>query len=205
MPPACGTAMLMPSTSSRPSVFARLPPSDNSVPWALNVQELQGPVLTSCCPPRRRRHQHEQGVVAARGRDGLDHLVGQHRLALGALQVHHRRLAGDRDGLFERADAQVGVHADRRRARQLHALTRDRAEPGQHEPHRVDARAQVLDAVLPGAVADGRPHLFNQRRAGRLDRHAGQHRARRVSNDAGNRRLGVGGCRQQQDGETEEH
>src|SRR4029078_3505103 len=43
--------MLMPSTSRRPSVLARLPPSDNSVPCALNVQELHGPVLTSCCPP----------------------------------------------------------------------------------------------------------------------------------------------------------
>jgi hypothetical protein len=48
-----------------------------------------------------RRHQHQQGVVAAGSRDRLDRLIGEHRLALGALQVHHRRLAGNRNRLFE--------------------------------------------------------------------------------------------------------
>ena len=72
MPPAWGTAMLMPSTSSRPSVFARLPASDSSVPWALNVQELQGPVLDVLLSAEQRRHEHEERVVAAGRRDGLD-------------------------------------------------------------------------------------------------------------------------------------
>ncbi len=43
--------MLRPSSSRRASEFAR--PPDRSAPCALNVHELQGPVLTSCWPPNR--------------------------------------------------------------------------------------------------------------------------------------------------------
>src|SRR5665213_21797 len=43
--------MLKPSRSSRASELAR--PPERSAPCALNVHELQGPVLTSCWPPNR--------------------------------------------------------------------------------------------------------------------------------------------------------
>ena len=79
------------------------------MPCALNVHELQGPVLTSCWPPNSAGHEHEQRVVAAGGRDRVDDSLGQHRLTLRALHVDDRRLAGDRDGLRDRADAHVGV------------------------------------------------------------------------------------------------
>ena len=74
-------------------MLARLPASDSSVPWALNVQELQGPVAHVLLPAEDARHEHEQRVVAARRRDRVDHLVGEHRLPLRALHVDDRRLA----------------------------------------------------------------------------------------------------------------
>ena len=61
MPPACGTAMLRPSSSRRASEFAR--PPERIAPCALNVHELHGPVLTSCWPPNRPGHEHERATL----------------------------------------------------------------------------------------------------------------------------------------------
>jgi hypothetical protein len=48
----------------------------------------------------------------------------------------------------------------------------------------VEAWAQILDAVLSGAVADGRADFLDQRRTRRLDGDAGQDAARRIADHA---------------------
>ena len=50
-------------------------------------------------------------------------------------------------------------------------------KPGEREGDRVDARAQIHEAVLAAAVRDDGASLLDERRALRLDRHARQHRA----------------------------
>ena len=65
-------------------------------------------------------------------------------------------------------------------------------KPPRRERHGVGAGAQVLDAVLAGVIGHRRPHFFDQRRAGRFDGHARQHRTRRVAYDAGDRGLREG-------------
>ena len=88
-----------------------------------------------------------------------------------------------------RADPQLGVDRRGERSGQLDAFAPDGAEAGERERHRVGAGPQLLDPVLAGAVGDHRADLLDQRRARRFDRHAGQHRARRVADDAGDRGL----------------
>ena len=63
-----------------------------------------------------------------------------------ALDVDDRRLAGDRDRLFERADAQVGVDRGDEVAAQLDALAFDGAETGQRKRHRIGAGPKIDDA-----------------------------------------------------------
>ena len=65
-----------------------------------------------------------------------------------------------------------------------------RAEAGQRERHGVGAGAQIDDAVLAGAVGDGRTRFLDERRARRFHGHARQHGAGRVLHDAGDRGLG---------------
>ena len=59
-------------------------------------------------------------------------------------------------------------------------------KPGQREGDGVIAGAEVDDLVLAVAVGDGRPRALDERRARRFDRHARQHGAGRVADDAGN-------------------
>ena len=70
-------------------------------------------------------------------------------------------------------------------------------EARQRERHRVGARPQIGDAVGAVAVGDRRLDLLDEDVARRLDRHAGQHRAGRVLDDADNRALRVGNARQE--------
>ena len=58
------------------------------------------------------------------------------------------------------------------------------AEAREREGDGVDAGPQRGDLVLARVVGDRRSHFFDQRGARRFDRHAGQHRARRVLDDA---------------------
>ena len=68
-------------------------------------------------------------------------------------------------------------------------------KPGQREGHGIGAGPQIDDVVAALAVGDDGPDLFDQRRAGGFHRHAGQHRARRVSHDARDAARGGGLCR----------
>ena len=72
------------------------------------------------------------------------------------------------------------------------ALALDGREAGQRERDGVSARRQFGNPVLAGPIGDGASHLLNQRRTAGFDRHAGQHGAGRVLDDARERRLSVG-------------
>ena len=58
-------------------------------------------------------------------------------------------------------------------------------KPGMSERHGVHAGPQVSDVVATLIVGDGDADLFDQGRTRRLDRHARDHQAARVANDAG--------------------
>ena len=156
--------------------------------------EARRHLITSREPPVHRRHELEERAVRARGRQGRDDVAVHRRLATDALHVHDRRFAGDRDRLLEAADAQVGVDGAGERSRQLDAFAPDGVEAGQRERDRVRAGSKIDDAVLAGAVGDGRPDLLDQCRAGGFDSDAGQHCARRVLDDAGDRGLRMRQC-----------
>ena len=126
---------------------------------------------------------------------GIDVMMSlsMHRLAPDALHVDDRRLAGDGDRLLERADLQLGVDRRGERAGQLDAFAPNGLKPGQRErrPCRCPAADRRCGTGRDSSVTAVR--TFSISRAGRFDGHAGQHGARRILDDAGNRRLGVRG------------
>src|SRR5262245_59231230 len=76
-----------------------------------------------------RQERREVGGVPARW-DLMNQLLTEHELALRVLDVDDWRFAGDRDRLFERADAHVGVDRCREGPGQLDALALDGIEAG---------------------------------------------------------------------------
>ena len=72
-----------------------------------------------------------------------------HALTRGALHVHDRRFASDRDRFLEGADAHLGVDGRRERAGQIDAIPLDGVEAGQRERDGVGAGPQLGDPVLP--------------------------------------------------------
>ena len=138
-------------------------------------------------------HHDDQRVVAAHGRDRLEDVAAQHRLSPGALHVHDRALAGDGDGLLERADPHLGVDRRGERSGQLDAFATEGAEAGQREVDGVGAGPEILDAVLAGAVADGSADFLDEGRTARFNGDAGENRARRVSDGTGDDGLCGGG------------
>ena len=72
---------------------------------------------------------------------------------------------------------------------QVDPLPDDGREAAQREGHRVGALPQIDDRIEPLRVGDDRPHLFDQRGAGCLDRDAWHHRARGISHLSGDRAL----------------
>ena len=120
---------------------------------------------------------HADRRPVLRRRHRVDRVL-RHDLPLDdVLHVDDRAGAGDRDGLFERADPQVGVHRRGEGRRQLDAFALDGREPGQREGDRIGARPQVDDLVLALRVGGDRSHAFDQRRAARFDSDARHHRA----------------------------
>ena len=135
------------------------------------------------------RHHARQRDVVARARQRVDDVRAQHLLLGQRMRVDDRRLAGDRDRLFQRPDAQLGVHRHGRRAAEHHAITLERVESGQREGDGVRARPQIDDLVPTVAVGDHGPDLLDQHRAGGFDGHAGEHGPRGVLDGPGDRRL----------------
>jgi hypothetical protein len=71
-----------------------------------------------------------------------------------------------------------------------------RAEAGQREGHRVEARAQIRELELAGSIGRHRANALDERGARRLDCHARQDPAGGVGHRSGNARgaeLGLGG------------
>ena len=101
-------------------------------------------------------HEQHDAVPALGGRRVRDELAAHDLLARGVLHVDDRRLAGDGDRLFERADLHVGVDRDRAGAGELDAFALDDAEAGQGERQRVGAGPQIDDLVLavPSVVTE---------------------------------------------------
>ena len=101
-------------------------------------------------------------------------------------------LAGDRDGLFERADAHVGVDREDGRARQLHTIAFECRETREREGHRVGPGSQVGDGIPPVGIGGRCSDLLDQDRARRFDGDTRQHRTRAVLNQPRQRRLREG-------------
>ena len=132
------------------------------------------------------RHHHADRHDVARRRQRVDEVARQHLRACRLRHVDQRCLSGHRDRLFERADLEIGVRGHRDAAGHFEALAHDGVEAGQRKRDAVDAGTQIDDVEAPLIVGDGRSHFFDQHRARRLDRDAGQHAARFVAHDAVN-------------------
>ena len=113
------------------------------------------------------------------------------------VHVDLRRFARHRHGFFERADFQVGVDRDDDFRRDVDVLAQHRAEAGEGKRQFVRAGPQRFDSIAPLIVGDHGADLFDNRRAGRFNCHAGEHTAGFVANLSNNLRLRVRHCRQQ--------
>ncbi len=139
----------------------------------------------------------------ARRRDRGQHLVGDGRLTPDALHVDDRRgpdtvivsVTPPTDRLASIWAMNAPVSSTPSRLNWL--------KPGQRERHRIGSRRQADDSKESALVGHGRPHLFDQCRAGHLDRDARQCGAGGIPGRAGNRRLGEreNGNKNQQRGE----
>ena len=151
------------------------------------------------------RHQRDPRLPAPARGDGVDDIAGDHLRALRLLHVDERRFTRHRDGLLEGADPHLHVdrHGEVRRQREL--VAKDGGEAGKGERHLVGAGAQVDDAVPALAVGDGDAPAFDEHRTAGLDGDARQHAAGVVRDLADDPALAVRGCRQQRDGEQDDH
>ena len=134
------------------------------------------------------------------GGQRIDDVTGHHHLTLDVLDVNDWRITGDGHRFLEAADAKVGVDRCREAGGQLDPFTLGIAESGQREGDGVEARRQGDDLVLAGTIGGDGSNLLDQRGTCGLDRHAGQHGAGRILDDAGNggRTLCAGGNRTRQ-------
>ena len=107
-----------------------------------------------------------------------------------ALHVHERRLAGHRDGLFERPHFHLAVDGGDRVGLQRDAIALEGAEALERKRDGIDAGTQIDDLELTLAVAHDAPCPFDQRRAGRLDSHAREHGSAVITDKAGDGALG---------------
>ncbi len=123
------------------------------------------------------RYRRQQVAIAARRRNRLNDLVRQHHLPTGAgLRIDDRRLTGHGDRFLNPADAHLGVDGEHARSAELNAVAFDGREAGQRVCQRIGPGRQVLDSILPGAVARRGADLFDQHGAGGLDGHTREHR-----------------------------
>ena len=106
------------------------------------------------------------------------HGVAVHRLDVGrAGDVHHRRITGDRDGLFDGADLHLGVDGGGEVRGKDKAFIPDRLEAREREGHGISARPEVDHAVRARSVGRRDLRFLDERVARCLDRYAWQDRA----------------------------
>jgi hypothetical protein len=103
---------------------------------------------------------------------------------------------------LEGADAQLGTDRRREIRRQLDPLLNDGAEACDGKGHLIESRAEVDNRVPALRVGDNGPHLLDECGARGFDRHARQHTAARVLDDARHGALSRDDCRKQREGET---
>ena len=153
-------------------------------------------ILDACNHPGDERSHSRDGLRP--DRDVVDDVAREHSLLNHILGIHRRALSGHGHGFLDGPHAHLGIDRCRERRRQLDALSAHRAKARQGKGHRVDARPQVDDLIEALAVGDHGANLFDQGRAGRFDRDAGQYRARRVFHHTRDAALGERGCGNQQ-------
>ena len=144
----------------------------------------------------------DAGGVSRRG-DRRDDVPVDDVLHARALDVHDRRFAGDRDGLFERADSQLGADRGDEVATQLDALAFHGVETGQRERHGIGAGTKIDDAILTGVVADDRARALDQDGTCGFNRDTRQHRAGGIPDhacDGGLREAAAGRSKTDQEG-----
>ena len=159
----------------------------------------------------RNHHAHRHLRKAAhflRERQRVEHLA-RHDCRLGrALHIDDRGHTRDGQRFLERADAHFRIDLRGERCRQLDLLAPDRAETGEGERHGIRSRPEVDDLVLTLLVGHDGPDFLDQSVAGGLDRDAGDHGTRRISDhagDTGRQRLRGGVCRQDQQRTERKH
>jgi hypothetical protein len=131
----------------------------------------------------------DERVVAAHGRNRFEHVIGERRLTTRALRVDDRRFTVTVTVSCKRADAHVGIDRCGERPGQFDAFTLECAEAGQGERDFVDARTEIFDPVLTGAIADRAANLFDQGGATGFDSDTGEHGPRGVLHETGDNRL----------------
>ena len=132
-------------------------------------REVEGIAEQPSGGDRRRAHEIAVDIQHAGRPSGLD----------------HRRVAGDRDRLGQRADLQIDVDAERDAGAHDDAFAAPRGKTGELGGHGIGAGRQIEQAVIAAGVADGR-HRRQQRGTLRRHRHAGQHGALFVFDVAAN-------------------
>ena len=137
--------------------------------------------------------------VSRRG-DRRDHIPVDDGLHSRALDINDRRFAGDRDGLFERADSKLDADRGDEVTTQLDAFTFDGVETRKRERQRVGAGAKIDDAILTGVVADDRARALDQDGTCGFNRDTRQHGAGRIPDHAGD-----GGLRERSRGQKQDH
>jgi hypothetical protein len=125
---------------------------------------------------RHAGNQRRHVVGGTARRNVVDDFAVDDALPFRVLYVDDRRLAGDGDRFFERADAHLGVNLGGERACQHDAFALHRVEAAEREGHGVGAGHEIDDLKLAATVADRRADLFDQGGTCRLDRHPGQDR-----------------------------
>ena len=150
------------------------------------------------------RRQHADRHDVARDGQRVDDVACDDLRARRLLHVDLRRFARYGDRFFERADLQVSIDRDDDFRGHVDAVARDGAEAGQRKRQLVNARPQRLDAIASLVVGDRRSNLFDDCRAGGLDRDARKDAARFVADLTDN--LGLRKCerRQQTAAQTDE-
>src|SRR5258705_13541701 len=95
-------------------------------------------------------------------------------LSRRTLAVDHRGLSADGDGLFDRADSQVGIVRRDERSGKLDAFALHRGEARERERDRIGSGPKVLDTVMAAAVGNDRPHLLDQGGTGSFNGDTGE-------------------------------
>ena len=120
------------------------------------------------------------------GRDLIEQIAREGLLLLDVRDVHHGSLPRNSDRLLDASHFHLAIHGRGKPRAQRDPAPDEGAEARQRERDGVHTGPQIDDAVEALAVRDDGADLFDQGRAGGFNGDAGQHRARSVSDDAGN-------------------